>query len=266
MKSYKKITGKIEKESIEDIENLLIIEGFSTSYFIEAKEEEINIKIYGKEKELIRLKELLKDKIQDIKIEREKDYWNNPTELLPYEFIKGVIINPEPENIIINLKPGIAFGTGRHESTKIAAILLKNIDLKEKNVLDVGCGSGILSVLSKKLGAKDVMAIDNEPQAIEKTKETAKLNDIKIDTALSDLLEKIEGKYDVVIANIIPEVLEKLITQLHKVITKESLIIFSGIYKDRYSFIKNLILNYKFKILKEEELNDWWGLLFTFRV
>ena len=266
MKLYKKLSGKLKKEVIEEIENLLIIKGFSTDYFIEEKEGEINIKIYGDEKNLVKIKELLKNKVQNIKIENEKNYWNEPYELLPYEFIKGVLINPAPENIIINLKPGIAFGTGRHESTKIAGILLKNINLKEKNVLDIGCGSGILSVLSKKLGAHRVTAIDNEIQAIEKTKETADFNNVEIDVLFSNLLEKIKGKYDVIIANIIPEVLKALIIQLNKVIKEESLIIFSGIYEDSYVFMKNLILKHNYTILKEEKINDWYGFLFTPRV
>ncbi len=251
-----------EKEKEEELENLFIIKGFSTRYYIEKKEDGLKAEIYGEEKELRDLAEILKDKVKNMSLEDKINLWTPPKRLLPYELIEGVIINPAPENIIITLVPGLAFGTGRHESTKIAAKLLTELNLKEKSVLDIGCGSGILSVLSKKIGARYVKAVDSEPQAIEKTRETAKLNETEIDVSLSDLLQNVEGKYDIIIANILPEVLKKLLIQLPKVLKRESNIIFSGIYDEEHNTMKEVISKYSFKIIKEEELNNWYGFLF----
>ncbi len=262
MKKEKVLIIYPKRENIKEIEDILSEKGLALNYFIEETEDEVKIKVYGEEDILYTL---LHKFGEDIKKELKDiiEFWNTPERLLPYEFIDGVIINPDPKNIIINLIPGLAFGTGRHESTKIAAKLLMTLEVRNKRILDIGCGSGILSVLSKKLGADYVLSIDNDQQAIEKTRETAALNNEKIEVIKSDLLEGISGRFDIIIANILPPILKRLLPQLKGVVLPESCIIFSGIYKDSLQSMREEIVRYKFNILKEEKLNNWYGFLFS---
>ncbi len=259
----------IDKEREEEIEILLVLHNLSTNYFINEGKEESKFLVYGEKGELFRFAKILKEKGIKTELSNNIILWEYKEEGTPYTFIKGVIINPAPDktintkDIVINLIPGLAFGTGRHESTKIAARLLMETKVLGKRVLDIGCGSGILSVLSKKLGASYVKGIDNEPQAIEKAKETAKLNKVEIDVTLSDLLKNIWEQYDIIIANILPPILEKLLPELPKVTLPNSKIIFSGIYEDSKDPMEALIMAHKYKIEKELELNRWYGFLFS---
>ncbi|HID15253.1 MAG TPA: methyltransferase domain-containing protein [Candidatus Atribacteria bacterium] len=261
----------IEEPLLEEIENLLIIQGFTTDYFTEKEKDKIKFAVYGKREKIKNLNNILKEKGITVEINDKIVLWKENEILKPYKVIDDVIINPnlnegirikEDKKIVITLIPGIAFGTGRHESTKLAVKLILSLNLKGKRVIDIGCGSGILSVLSKKLGAIYVKALDKEPQAIEKTKETASLNNVNIDIQISDLLENVTGRYDLVIANIVPEILKKLLPQLDKVITKDSKVIFSGIYEDSYQIMKSTILKYNYIIEKELILNGWHSFLF----
>jgi len=261
----------IEETLLEEIENLLIIQGFTTDYFTEKEKDKIKFAVYGKRGKIKNLNNILKEKGITVEINDKIVLWKENEILKPYKVIDDVIINPnlnegirikEDKKIVITLIPGIAFGTGRHESTKLAVKLILSLNLKGKRVIDIGCGSGILSVLSKKLGAIYVKALDKEPQAIEKTKETASLNNVNIDIQISDLLENVTGRYDLVIANIVPEILKKLLPQLDKVITKDSKVIFSGIYEDSYQIMKSTILKYNYIIEKELILNGWHSFLF----
>lgn len=261
----------IEETLLEEIENLLIIQGFTTDYFTEKEKDKIKFVVYGKRKKIKNLNNILKEKGITVEINDKIVLWKENEILKPYKVIDDVIINPnlnegirikEDKKIVITLIPGIAFGTGRHESTKLAVKLILSLNLKGKRVIDIGCGSGILSVLSKKLGAIYVKALDKEPQAIEKTKETASLNNVNIDIQISDLLENVTGRYDLVIANIVPEILKKLLPQLDKAITKDSKVIFSGIYEDSYQIMKSTILKYNYIIEKELILNGWHSFLF----
>ncbi len=258
-----------DKKSEGEMESLLSLYDLSTNYFIEEDKVGSKFSVYGKKERLFKLEKILKEKGIKTELSNKITSWKDVEELSPYEFISGVFINPSPKKkaeikgLIIHLIPGIAFGTGRHESTKIAAKLLMELKVSGKRVLDIGCGSGILSVLSKKLGASYVKGIDNEPQAIEKSKETAKLNKIKIDVMLSNLVEGVEEKYDIIVANILPDVLEKLLPKLPKVTLPHSKIIFSGIYEDRKDYMKSLIMNHNYTIERELELNRWYGFLFN---
>ncbi len=258
-----------KEQEEEEIEALLILYNLSTNYFVKEGKEESKFSVYGKKGELFRFAKILKEKGIKTELSNNIILWKYKEEGVPYTFIEGVIINPtlnkkiNTKDIVINLIPGLAFGTGRHESTKIAARLLMETEISGKRVLDIGCGSGILSVLSKKLGASYVKGIDNEPQAIEKSKETAKLNKIKIDVMLSNLVEGVEEKYDIIVANILPDILEKLLPKLPKVTLPHSKIIFSGIYEDRKEYMKSLILDHNYTIEREFELNRWYGFLFS---
>jgi ribosomal protein L11 methyltransferase len=117
------------------------------------------------------------------------------TVLPPWSTARG-----EGRRIII--EPGMAFGTGRHESTRIMIKLMKMVDMEGKNLLDLGCGSGILSLYGHILGAVQVTAVDNDTDAIYSARKNLGLNNADKIRLICASLEDVKGSYDVVLANL----------------------------------------------------------------
>ena len=133
------------------------------------------------------------------------------------------------------MEPGMAFGTGKHETTSMCIALMQHIDLRDKRVLDVGCGSGILGVTALKLGAKSCVMSDIEPLAVKAAGENARLNGVeeRAEAVCGDLAEKVEGEFDVVLANITADILLRLRGQLSDLVKKGGSIIISGLIHAR---------------------------------
>ncbi|NPV88777.1 methyltransferase domain-containing protein [Coprothermobacteraceae bacterium] len=129
----------------------------------------------------------------------------------------------------IVIYPGMAFGTGEHESTKLALNLLTRLDLLDRTVLDVGTGSGILAIYAAKAGAKKTRGIDIDPIALDNARENAALNNVVVDFEVADAYE-ITGRYDVVVANLVTD----LLLDLKEVLLgcSGSFLILSGIPKE----------------------------------
>lgn len=140
---------------------------------------------------------------------------------------------PLPQDVVITLDPGGAFGTGTHESTQLvlAALEQQRVEVAAtRRVLDVGCGSGILSVAAVLLGADSVLAIDLDPAALDATRENAVLNDLgsEIETASTPLGE-IDGVFGLVLANIEAHVLIPIAAELAARVRPGGLLILSGV-------------------------------------
>jgi len=207
------------------------------------------------------------------KIVAEKD-WLEPfiESLKPFEMIEDVWIIPlqsveekdspmkiEGTGIKIKLIPGTAFGTGLHETTKIAAQLLKKHLVSGMDVLDLGCGSGILSVLALKLGASKVVAVDNDPFAVKKTLETFEINDLKGRVMLSDLFEKVVEKYDLIVSNILFEVLVKVLKDAKKFLKENGELILSGITTKKVDEFLKIARYNEYEVIEEKYFGDWYG-------
>lgn len=123
--------------------------------------------------------------------------------------------------------PGIAFGTGSHPTTRLCLQWLESHDLQNKSVLDYGCGSGILAVAAKKLGAEAVIGTDIDPQAIESAEDNAKSNEADVVFVLPD--EMPEGKFDIVVANILSNPLRLLSSALLARVAPGGSLVLSGI-------------------------------------
>lgn len=127
---------------------------------------------------------------------------------------------PDPSAVNVMLDPGLAFGTGTHPTTALCLAWLDGLDLTGKTVIDFGCGSGILAIAALKLGAKEVIGIDIDPQALEASLENAKRNQVEAGLTLYLAGKQPKGlKADVVVANILAGPLKELaepITQLVK--------------------------------------------------
>jgi len=138
---------------------------------------------------------------------------------------------PEPNAINIMLDPGLAFGTGTHPTTALCLNWLDQADVKGKTVIDYGCGSGILAIAAALLGAKKVIGVDIDPQALEATQANAERNNVEIDTYLPEDCPEITA--DLVIANILAGPLQQLAPTLEALAKNKAEIILSGILESQ---------------------------------
>lgn len=165
------------------------------------------------------------------------------------------------KNVLIDT--GLAFGTGQHETTSMCISLMQKIDLVGKSVLDVGCGSGVLGLSAIKLGCQKVTFVDNDSQATETTSLNAKLNNYeKYCTIICDnLTDKINEKFDVVLANLTAPILEILVNDIDKVVKKGTHIILSGILNELSNSIEQKYG--KYTLVDKEVKGIWTGLHFV---
>ena len=166
---------------------------------------------------------------------------------------------------IVKIDPGMAFGTGEHESTKMCLMLLQALGVEDKSVIDVGTGSGILALASAKLGAKFVEAYDIDDNAVKSAKENCVLNNLqdKIYVANANLLDKTTGKFDIVLANITADVLIMLSNSLGDYLKKDGIVIISGIILKRENDVKKAFEDNGFKVLQRINMGEWVAFKLT---
>lgn len=222
----------------------------------------------------------------------DEDWLNNWKEFFkPFRVTDDIVVKPtweelkekKEEDLVIEIDPGTAFGTGSHETTKLCMMALRELigrkedklcDLPEKegrefNVLDLGCGSGILSILALKLGAKKVRAVDIDENAVGITWENLKINGIEkektdfevyVGDIISDkaLQEKIgEEGFDIVVANILADIIIPLSGVVGKHLKPGGIFVSSGILNTRQEEVTNALLSNGFEIERIVPMNDW---------
>lgn len=140
---------------------------------------------------------------------------------------------PEPDAVNVMLDPGLAFGTGTHPTTALCLQWLDGLDLTDKVVVDFGCGSGILSLAALKLGAKKVIGIDIDPQALQASKENAKRNGVEDRLELFLPKDQPQLKADVVVANILAGPLRELAPTIIEFVGENGLLALSGVLEEQ---------------------------------
>jgi ribosomal protein L11 methyltransferase len=165
---------------------------------------------------------------------------------------------------IIKIDPGAAFGTGSHPSTYLCLEKMENILFTDKKVLDIGSGSGILSVAARLLGAKEVSAVDNDYLAINSTNSNFRLNfgNLKnLNTYLGSFNEVILKnqlkQFDFVLCNILAEVIKEMIPNIYKCLRNNGGVIFSGILNSQKDEIIKIIIQNDLKLLDVSTRKDW---------
>lgn len=172
---------------------------------------------------------------------------------------------PQEDEIVIEIDPGRAFGTGTHPTTSLCIKLMEE-NIKEGNtVIDVGTGSGILMVAAEKLGAGKIVGTDIDPMAVEVAEENLLLNKVDMEKAKAyagDLVTVVQNeKFDVVVANILADVLLILLKDISRVVKKDGLVIFSGIIEDKLEEMKRAVEGVGLEILEVKADKEWRAML-----
>ena len=197
----------------------------------------------------------------------------------PFRIDETIVIKPTWEkldevkatDLIIEIDPGTAFGTGSHETTKLCILGIKKYIKAGIRLLDVGCGSGILSIIGAKLGAAEVTGTDIDPNAVKAAYENAEVNRIGSDvlTILNgdiitdDELQTETGFecYDMAVANILADIIIPLSAEIGRHIKHGGIFISSGIINTKKEAVKEAILTNGFKILEINEMGDWVSIV-----
>jgi ribosomal protein L11 methyltransferase len=197
---------------------------------------------------------------------REEDWANNwkkyykPTKIGENIVIKPIWEDYSAENgdIIIELDPGMAFGTGTHETTRMCVLALQKHVKADTEVFDIGTGSGILAIAAAKLGAKHVVGVDLDPVAVDSALENVEYNKLNnIEVLHGNLMDVVKGKADLVVANIIAEVIVILVDQVKEFIKSGGLFISSGIIKERESMVVEKLQSSGFTIKETMYDGEW---------
>lgn len=161
------------------------------------------------------------------------------------------------------IEPQMSFGTGHHETTRLMIESMLEMDMKEKKILDMGAGTGVLAILAEKMGAKDIMAIEIEDYAAENCVHNAKLNNcvhVNVENGDSSLIFK--HKFDVIFANINLNVILKDLSTYVDALNPGGHILMSGFYeKDQFQIIEPLVAKGLLH-LKTKHINNWANLHF----
>ena len=167
--------------------------------------------------------------------------------------------------VIIRMDPGMAFGTGTHETTRLVIRLMQDEIKGGERVLDVGTGSGILSICASKLGARSANAYDIDPVAVKVAEENVRADGCtNITVGVSDLLRGVDlsgGKYDFCVANIVADIIIRMLPDIKDYLKVGAPLILSGIIGERAEEVKAAVIKEGFTVEREICENDWVGLL-----
>lgn len=203
----------------------------------------------------------------------EEDYQNSWKKYLFTEKVSERFVvkptwreyEPKEDELIIELDPGRAFGTGSHPTTSLCLKLMEENIKEGDSVIDVGTGSGILMIAADRLGASEVYGTDIDELAVESAKENLELNGISEERAkvyLGNLVSVVNGKkFDVVVANILADVLLILLNDISKVVKKDGLVIFSGIIDEKCELLKREVEALGMEILEVKADKEWRAML-----
>lgn len=228
--------------------------------------------------------ETIKEKIEELKSyglemdpykieykEVHEDDWANSWKKYykPTKIGEHVVIKPmweeyekSDDEVIVEMDPGMAFGTGTHETTKMCIEAIQEYMKKGDTVFDIGTGSGILGITSAKLGAKNVIAGDLDPVAVDAARLNAKLNNLtNMEVKLGDMATVTEGKADVVIANIIADVIVIILNDINDILKVGGYFIGSGIINHMQDKVLDKIKEMGLELVEIKNDSDWRAII-----
>jgi ribosomal protein L11 methyltransferase len=160
---------------------------------------------------------------------------------------------------VIELDPGMAFGTGTHPTTILSIRLLEKYLQPQQRVIDVGCGSGVLSIVAGKLGAGPVLALDLDPVAVEKAQENIAINGLsaQVTAKEGDLLKGVADTAEVVVANILAEIILKFVHDLPRVLVPGGVFIASGIIEEKRELVEEALTMMGLEVMETIHQDGW---------
>ena len=175
---------------------------------------------------------------------------------------------PKDDEVVIELDPGAAFGTGTHATTSMCIRQLEKLVKPGMTVFDVGTGSGILSIISAKLGATNIQAVDYDDSVLKIVEENLEQNNVQviISVAQSDLMQNVHGKAELVIANIIADIIIRLFDQLDEHLEKGGTLLTSGIIEDRIEDVLAAAEKHGYGVVERLENKGWACITFKRKV
>lgn len=254
--------------------------------FKKNEEDDVLIKTYvSEEKNVMEFVEIIKQKVlglKDFGIDigegsvsldqvNEAD-WANAWKAYykPTKVGQRVVVKPTWEDyaiqdgdLIIELDPGMAFGTGTHETTSMCIRELEKYVNKDSKVFDIGCGSGILAIAAAKLGAKEVVAVDLDEVAVKVAKENVLENKVEENVSVmhGNLTDVIKDKADVIVANIIADIIKILAKDVQNFMKEDAIFISSGIILDKVEEVKESLIENGFEIVEVQKLGEWSAIV-----
>ena len=237
------------------------------AYF--AEEDNIEEVLQYVNERLTELKEMGLD-LGEAKVEHEKMHeedWANTWKQYykPSKVGEKIVVKPIWEEyeakdgeLVVDLDPGMAFGTGTHETTRMCIQALERYVKEESTVFDVGCGSGILAIAAAKLGAKLAVGVDLDPVAVESSIENVGYNNLNnIEILHGNLVEVIDGKADIIVANILAEIICILTDDVKRVLKDGGIFITSGIIHDRVDMVCEKLEATGFEVIEKNRDGEW---------
>lgn len=200
-----------------------------------------------------------------------KDEWKKSFHTT--KITKNIVVNPsweeyeqKDDEIVIHIDPAMAFGTGTHETTALCIELLEKY-ARGDSLLDLGCGSGILMLIAKKLGYKKVVGIDIDENCLEVVKDNFLKNDISsgYEVYIGDIKKYSFEKFSVIVSNILVDVLEKILPNIIQSMTDSTYVIFSGILQEKKDSFISYANEYGLELVDEKIKNKWIGLVFKLK-
>ena len=254
--------------------------------FKKNEEDDVLIKTYvSEEKNVMEFVEIIKQKVlglKDFGIDigegsvsldqvNEAD-WANAWKAYykPTKVGQRVVVKPTWEDyamqdgdLIIELDPGMAFGTGTHETTSMCIRELEKYVNKDSKVFDIGCGSGILAIAAAKLGAKEVVAVDLDEVAVKDAKENVLENKVEKSVSVmhGNLTDVIKDKANVIVANIIADIIKILTKDVQNFMKEDAIFISSGIILDKVEEVKESLIENGFEIVEVQKLGEWSAIV-----
>lgn len=167
------------------------------------------------------------------------------------------------DEMVIELDPGMAFGTGTHPTTVLSIQAIERYVSEGDQVIDVGCGSGVLSIAAVLLGAREVSAYDLDDIAIKSTILNAKLNkvDKRISTKQNNLLDNVNQQADMIVSNILAEIIVRFIKEARDNLKEDGLFVTSGIIQAKKELVKDQLQQNGFTIIEINEMEDWVSIV-----
>lgn len=248
-----------------DTDDVVVKAYFSTEIDVTEKIEAIKAK-------LEQIKEFLEvgtGEITLLSIPEEK--WANEWKKYykPVKLGKNIVIKPTWEDypstseLIIEMDPGMAFGTGTHETTAMCAELLEEYITEDNLVIDIGTGSGILGIIASKMGARKVVGVDIDKVAVKVANENIRTNNVQdiMEAKAGNLIDVIADKGNIVVSNIIADVIIMLCNQVDQVIEADGIWISSGIINSKKAGVIEAMKQNGWEIVKEMEQKEWVAIV-----